>query len=213
MPALSATRCGSLQGLAVLHAPCLPGVYRLQVHRCRQDRCQCKNLQTLCMFDTQVNYINAHATSTLVGDVAEVKAVKQVGNKHLRAHDNSFCAGRRANTLSLCGCSHTRSTFDAAECSMACHWHNELCGMPLKCQAAQRALWHAHALVHRIMLRIGPMQVFSDWSNIKMNGTKSMIGHCLGAAGGLEAVATIQAIITGWVHPTINQVCDRTCSG
>jgi 3-oxoacyl-[acyl-carrier-protein] synthase II len=72
----------------------------------------------------QVNYINAHATSTLVGDVAEVKAVKQV---------------------------------------------------------------------------------FSDWSNIKMNGTKSMIGHCLGAAGGLEAVATIQAIRTGWVHPTINQ--------
>ncbi len=51
-------------------------------------------------------------------------------------------------------------------------------------------------------------QVFSDWSNIKMNGTKSMIGHCLGAAGGLEAVATIQAIRTGWVHPTINQVPD-----
>ncbi len=49
-------------------------------------------------------------------------------------------------------------------------------------------------------------QVFSDWSHIKMNGTKSMIGHCLGAAGGLEAVATIQAITTGWVHPTINQV-------
>lgn len=51
-------------------------------------------------------------------------------------------------------------------------------------------------------------QVFSDWSHIKMNGTKSMIGHCLGAAGGLEAVATIQAIRTGWVHPTINQVRD-----
>ena len=41
-------------------------------------------------------------------------------------------------------------------------------------------------------------------AQIKMNSTKSMIGHCLGAAGGLEAVATIQAIRTGWLHPTIN---------
>jgi hypothetical protein len=34
---------------------------------------------------------------------------------------------------------------------------------------------------------------------------QSMIGHCLGAAGGLEAIATIKAITTGWVHPSINQ--------
>jgi len=73
----------------------------------------------------QVNYINAHATSTLVGDVAEVKAIKKV---------------------------------------------------------------------------------FTDMSHVKVNGTKSLIGHCLGAAGGLEAVATIQAIRTGWLHPTLNQV-------
>lgn len=32
-----------------------------------------------------------------------------------------------------------------------------------------------------------------------------MIGHCLGAAGGLEAIATVKAITTGWLHPTINQ--------
>ena len=32
-----------------------------------------------------------------------------------------------------------------------------------------------------------------------------MIGHGLGAAGGLEAIATIKAITTGWLHPTINQ--------
>lgn len=74
-----------------------------------------------------MNYINAHATSTLVGDIAEVKAVRSV---------------------------------------------------------------------------------FSDWSNIKMNATKSMIGHCLGAAAGVEAIATIMAIKRGEVHPTINhQVC------
>ncbi|WVZ66922.1 hypothetical protein U9M48_016077 [Paspalum notatum var. saurae] len=47
-------------------------------------------------------------------------------------------------------------------------------------------------------------QVFKNPSQIKMNATKSMIGHCLGAAGGLEAIATIKAITTGWVHPTIN---------
>lgn len=72
----------------------------------------------------QVNYINAHATSTLVGDIAEVKAIKKV---------------------------------------------------------------------------------FSDTKHIKMNATKSLIGHCLGAAGGMEAIATIKAIESGWVHPTLNQ--------
>jgi len=72
----------------------------------------------------QVNYINAHATSTLVGDVAELNAVKKV---------------------------------------------------------------------------------FTDTKHIKMNGTKSMTGHSLGAAGGLEGIALIKAIQTGWLHPTINQ--------
>lgn len=44
----------------------------------------------------------------------------------------------------------------------------------------------------------------SHATNIKINATKSLIGHCLGAAGGLEAVATIKAILTGKLHPTIN---------
>ncbi|WIA38565.1 hypothetical protein OEZ86_001879 [Tetradesmus obliquus] len=39
---------------------------------------------------------------------------------------------------------------------------------------------------------------------LRMNSTKSMIGHLLGGAGAVEAVATIKAIQTGWVHPTIN---------
>ncbi|XP_068659157.1 3-oxoacyl-[acyl-carrier-protein] synthase I, chloroplastic-like [Aristolochia californica] len=72
----------------------------------------------------EVNYVNAHATSTLAGDLAEVNAIKKV---------------------------------------------------------------------------------FKNTSEMKMNGTKSMIGHCLGAAGGMEAIATIKAITTGWLHPTINQ--------
>jgi 3-oxoacyl-[acyl-carrier-protein] synthase II len=72
----------------------------------------------------QVNYVNAHATSTLAGDLAEINAMRSAFGSHMK--------------------------------------------------------------------------------NIKINATKSMIGHCLGAAGGLEAVATIQAIRTGMLHPTIN---------
>ncbi|MDI9388104.1 MAG: beta-ketoacyl-ACP synthase II [Synergistota bacterium] len=37
-----------------------------------------------------------------------------------------------------------------------------------------------------------------------VNSTKSMIGHCLGAAGALETVAALQAIEEGVIHPTIN---------
>ncbi|PWA93444.1 thiolase-like protein [Artemisia annua] len=44
-------------------------------------------------------------------------------------------------------------------------------------------------------------KVFKKTEGIKMNATKSMIGHCLGAAGGLEAIATVKAIQTGWLHP------------
>ncbi|MGZ3634106.1 MAG: beta-ketoacyl-ACP synthase II, partial [Parachlamydiaceae bacterium] len=71
----------------------------------------------------QVNYINAHATSTPVGDMAEINALKKV---------------------------------------------------------------------------------FSKTDHIAINATKSMIGHSLGAAGGIEAVATIKAIQTEMIHPTLN---------
>ncbi|CAK9145413.1 unnamed protein product, partial [Ilex paraguariensis] len=71
-----------------------------------------------------VNYINAHATSTMIGDLAEVHAIKTV---------------------------------------------------------------------------------FKKTSGIKVNGTKSIIGHGLGAAGGLEAIGILKATTTGWLHPTINQ--------
>lgn len=76
------------------------------------------------MSKEQINYVNAHATSTPVGDMAEVKAL------------------------------HT--------------------------------FFGAHA------------------KNLKMNATKSLTGHCLGAAGGIEAIVTVKAILTGMLHPTIN---------
>ncbi len=72
----------------------------------------------------EINYVNAHATSTPVGDVPEILATHQVFGSHAK--------------------------------------------------------------------------------NIKMNATKSMTGHSLGAAGGLEAIAVIMAIRRGMIHPTIN---------
>ncbi len=72
----------------------------------------------------EVNYINAHGTSTGLGDVAETKAVKSV--------------------------------------------------------------FGAHA------------------SKLMMSSTKSMIGHLLGASGGVEAIACALSLKHGVLHPTIN---------
>ena len=85
-----------------------------------------KTLQEAGIPKERVNYINAHATSTSVGDMAEVAGIKKFFGAHSK--------------------------------------------------------------------------------NIKINATKSMTGHCLGAASAIEAIATIKAIETGWLHPTANLV-------
>ncbi|XP_075490672.1 3-oxoacyl-[acyl-carrier-protein] synthase II, chloroplastic-like isoform X1 [Primulina tabacum] len=48
------------------------------------------------------------------------------------------------------------------------------------------------------------MRCFGQNKELRMNSTKSMIGHLLGASGAVEAVAAVQAIRTGWVHPNLN---------
>lgn len=117
---------------ATIYAEYLGGAFSCDAHHITEPRqdgagvalCINNALRDAGVPSSRVNYINAHATSTPVGDMAEVNAVKKVFDK--------------------------------------------------------------------------------DRSKIFMNATKSMIGHGLGAAGGLEAIATIKAITTGIVHPTIN---------
>jgi 3-oxoacyl-[acyl-carrier-protein] synthase II len=80
----------------------------------------------------EIQYINAHGTSTPLGDEAETKAIKQVFGNHAR--------------------------------------------------------------------------------KLAISSTKSMIGHLLGASGGVELIATVLTIQEGLIHPTINyQTPDPAC--
>jgi 3-oxoacyl-[acyl-carrier-protein] synthase II len=48
-------------------------------------------------------------------------------------------------------------------------------------------------------------QVFGKTAyQIPVSSTKSMIGHCMGASGTLEAIACVKSVQDGVIHPTIN---------
>ena len=52
-------------------------------------------------------------------------------------------------------------------------------------------------------------EVFGEHAyNLNISSTKSMTGHCLGAAGVIEAIACIQSVIHDIVPPTINHFTD-----
>jgi 3-oxoacyl-[acyl-carrier-protein] synthase II len=52
-------------------------------------------------------------------------------------------------------------------------------------------------------------QVFGDHAyKLNISATKSMTGHCLGAAGVIEAIACIKAVMHDTVPPTINHFTD-----
>lgn len=53
------------------------------------------------------------------------------------------------------------------------------------------------------------LNVFGDHAyNLNISSTKSMTGHCLGAAGALEAIACIMAVTRDTIPPTINHFTD-----
>lgn len=53
------------------------------------------------------------------------------------------------------------------------------------------------------------LEVFGQHSyNLNISSTKSMTGHCLGAAGVIEAIAAIKSVVHDIVPPTINHFTD-----
>jgi 3-oxoacyl-[acyl-carrier-protein] synthase II len=67
---------------------------------------------------------------------------------------------------------------------------------------------NAHATATQLgdMAEVAGIQhVFGDHrKKLKMNGTKSLIGHALGGAGGVELIVTLLALQRGELHPTLN---------
>ena len=67
-----------------------------------------------------------------------------------------------------------------------------------------------------LLLRLGDvaevkaiMDVFGEHAyKLNISSTKSMTGHCLGAAGVVEAIACIMAVQDDIVPPTINHFTD-----
>lgn len=56
-------------------------------------------------------------------------------------------------------------------------------------------------------------KVFGEHAkDVKVNSTKSMIGHLLGAAGAVEFITCVKSILDGFVHQTVGyQVPDEEC--
>ena len=52
-------------------------------------------------------------------------------------------------------------------------------------------------------------KVFGEHAyNLNISSTKSMTGHCLGAAGALEAIACVMSVVHDMIPPTINHFTD-----
>ena len=54
--------------------------------------------------------------------------------------------------------------------------------------------------------------VFGENTKVAVSSTKSMMGHLLGAAGSVEAVAIVKAVEEDFIPPTIGyEVADENC--
>jgi 3-oxoacyl-[acyl-carrier-protein] synthase II len=63
---------------------------------------------------------------------------------------------------------------------------------------------HATSTPAGDMAELRVLQRVFKAAGAKINSTKCMTGHLLGAASAVEAVACVKAIVTGEVHPNIN---------
>lgn len=76
------------------------------------------------------------------------------------------------------------------------------------CQPERVDYINAHGtgtVVNDVMETKAIKRVFGERAyRIPISSTKSMIGHCMGGSGALEAIACVKSLEDGFVHPTLN---------
>jgi len=67
---------------------------------------------------------------------------------------------------------------------------------------------NAHGTGTELNDRIETLAIRRTFGNhaddLTVSSSKSMMGHLMGAAGAVEAIACVKSLETGWIHPTIN---------
>jgi 3-oxoacyl-[acyl-carrier-protein] synthase II len=117
----------------------------------------------------------AHICAELVGYGATADAT------HITAPDEEGAGAARAMTLALRDAGLAPEAVDYVNA----HGTSTRLNDPMETQAI-RTVFGPHA------------------DRLAVSSIKSMIGHLMGAAGAVEAIACIKSLETGWVHPTVN---------
>ena len=125
----------------------------------------------------------AHICAELVGYGATADAT------HITAPDEEGTGAAWAMTLALRDAGLAPETVDYVNA----HGTSTRLNDPMETQAI-RTVFGPHA------------------DRLAVSSSKSMIGHLMGAAGAVEAIACVKSLETGWVHPTVNyEIPDPDC--
>ncbi len=104
-----------------------------------------------------------------------------------------------------CDAFHVTRPEPSGKSLVACY-RNVLKNAQVKPEAVDYINAHGTSTYYNDLLETSAIkEVFGEHAtSININSIKSMVGHLLGAAGAVEAIATVKTLTTGMIPPTIN---------